>query len=142
MKLKVKTIDGQKLPEYAHEGDAGMDLRISENILVQPGGYGTVGTGVCVEIPEGCVGLVFPRSGLASSRGITLINAVGVIDSGYRGEVMLPIVNLGKAQAALEKGERIAQLVIVRFERCEVEQVEELEESERGTDGLGSTGTK
>ena len=105
------------------------------------GGSALVRTGVRVEIPSGCVGLVFPRSGLGSS-GITLRNAVGVIDSGYRGEVMAALWNTTGEEFECEKGDRICQMVVMPYVHCQVVSVEELSDTERGSDGHGSTGVK
>lgn len=141
-KLKVcMTEDAGYVPEYAHEGDAGLDLRAAEGGAVPAGGSSLVRTGVRVEIPSGCVGLVFPRSGLGSN-GITLRNAVGVVDSGYRGEVMAALWNTTDEEFRFEKGDRICQMVVMPYCPCEVVTVEELEGSERGTDGYGSTGVR
>ena len=141
MELKIMASDGMEPPAYAHEGDAGLDLRITEDVWLQPGQRMTVGTGVRVAIPEGHVGLVFPRSGLASKMGITLSNSVGVIDSGYRGEIGATLVNTDKKPHLLMAGERVCQLVIVRFEACRLDVVDSLDDTERGVDGFGSTGT-
>lgn len=132
--------DGE-VPTYAHDGDAGLDLRAAESVTVPAGGSALVRTGVRVEIPSGCVGLVFPRSGLGS-RGITLRNAVGVIDSGYRGEVMAALWNTTGDEFECEKGDRICQMVVMPYVPCQVVSVEELSDTERGSDGHGSTGVK
>lgn len=129
-------------PSYAHPGDAGMDLRITEDVVLAPGERRTVPTGIAVAIPEGCVGLVFPRSGLASKRGITLSNAVGVIDAPYRGEVCATLWNASDEVQELSKGERVCQMVIVKFETVTPVRSAVLPDSERGTGGFGSTGTK
>lgn len=134
--------DGCAVPKYAHEGDAGMDLRITERVRLYPGMRKTVGTGVSVQIPYGYVGLVFPRSGLASNYGITLANAVGVIDSGYRGEIKAPLYNIGSRPVTLNAGERVCQLVIVPFASVEPNVVPCLDDSERGDNGFGSSGTE
>lgn len=140
MRLNVKLTGDAELPRHAKPGDAGMDLRSQRAVEIMPRGTVMVGTGVHVEIPKGYVGLVFPRSGLASNRGINLTNNVGVVDSGYRGEIMLPLYNAGYSPAAVSKGERVAQLVIVPFATCECVKVDELGESERGETGFGSSG--
>lgn len=139
-KLNVKIEDGVEPPRYAHDGDAGLDLRISREVTLEPGGRTLVGTGISVEIPPGCVGLVFPRSGLAAKRGITLSNAVGVIDSGYRGEIRVALLNVSNETVTLEAGTRVAQMVVMPFVPCEVIAVDELGDTERGEDGFGSTG--
>ena len=141
MRLNVKLGDGAPLPRHARPGDAGMDLTSRETVEIAPQGTVMVRTGVRVEIPEGHVGLCFPRSGLASKRGISLTNCVGVIDSGYRGEIMAPLYNAGHELQVVERGERIFQLVIMPFVTCECVEVDELSDSERGEGGFGSSGT-
>ena len=138
---KLNVVCDGEVPTYAHEGDAGLDLRAAESVTVPAGGSALVRTGVRVEIPSGCVGLVFPRSGLGS-RGITLRNAVGVIDSGYRGEVMAALWNTTGDDFKCEKGDRICQMVVMPYVPCQVVSVEELSDTERGSDGHGSTGVK
>lgn len=139
-KMNVRLSDGAELPRYAHEGDAGLDLRITHDVTLNPGERATVGTGLAVEIPQGCVGLVFPRSGLASKRGITLSNSVGVIDSGYRGEIGATLLNQSDETATLDAGTRVCQLIVMPFVPCELVPCEELTETERGAAGFGSTG--
>lgn len=141
MELKVKLTDGAPLPRHAKPGDAGMDLTSRETVEIAPQGTVMVGTGVAVEIPEGYVGLCFPRSGLASKRGINITNCVGVIDSGYRGEIKAPLYNAGHELQVVERGERVIQLVVVPFETCECVEVDELSDTARGAGGFGSTGT-
>ena len=140
MQIKVKLTDGAALPRHARPGDAGMDLTTRQTVEIAPGGTVMVGTGVAMEIPEGYVGLCFPRSGLASKRGINLTNCVGVIDSGYRGEIMAPLYNAGHETQVVERGERIFQIAIIPFMTCECVEVDELSETERGDGGIGSTG--
>ena len=141
MQLKVKLSDGAPLPRHAKLGDAGLDLTTRERVTIPPHDTRKVRTGVRMEIPEGHVGLCFPRSGLASERGVTLANGVGVIDSGFRGEIMAPLHNLSEWHAqTVERGERVMQLVVVRFETCECVEVGELSETERGEGGFGSSG--
>lgn len=140
MKLRAVMEPGAGyVPGYAHEGDAGMDLKSTEDLHIPPDQSRLVRTGLHVEIPEGYVGLQFPRSGLGT-KGITLRNAVGVIDSGYRGEVLANVWNTSPQSFHVSKGDRVCQLVVVPCARCEVETVGELAESERGEDGHGSTG--
>ena len=136
--------DDDKIPTYAHEGDAGADLRaaIPEPVTIQPGKSEWVGTGVRAEIPCGHVGLQFPRSGLGCKHGICLANGVGVIDSGYRGEVRAKLLNLGAEPFAVNPGDRICQLVIVPYTKAKFWTVNELGESDRGEDGYGSTGVE
>lgn len=136
-----KLRDEAVLPSAAHPGDAGLDLRAAEGAKVDPGGRAKVPTGVAVAIPDGHAGLVLPRSGLASTHGLTLANAPGLIDAGYRGEVIVAVVNLDRDEpVVIEPGDRIAQLVIVEVPDVEPGWVEELPPSERGTGGFGSTG--
>lgn len=129
-------------PTYAHEGDAGADLRadMPDPLTIMPGDSAWVPTGVRVAIPEGHVGLQFPRSGLSCNHGICLANGVGVIDSGYRGEVRAKLLNLGREPFTVSHGDRICQLVIVPYSRARFWTVDELSESDRGADGYGSTG--
>jgi dUTP diphosphatase len=128
-------------PTRAHDDDAGYDLRASEAATLQPGGRVSVGTGVAVAIPEGHAGLVLPRSGLAARHGISLVNAPGLIDAGYRGEVRVLLLNTDRETAFdVAPGDRIAQLVIVRHEAPELVEVDSLDETVRGDGGFGSTG--
>ena len=134
--------DDARLPAAAHPGDAGLDLHAAEPARVDPaGGRASVGTGLAVEIPPGYAGLVLPRSGLAAKRGIALVNAPGLIDSGYRGEIRVLLLNTDPGQPFdVAVGDRIAQLVIVPF--VEADPVEsELSQSERGEGGFGSSGS-
>lgn len=140
-KIRVKMLSGLKTPAYAHEGDAGLDLRAAEDVTLQPGESKLIGTSVAVELPQGCVGLQFPRFGLGS-RGITLRYSVGVIDSGYRGEVKAALWNTTEDPFEVHAGDRICQLVVIPYVPCMLELTEELSESERGADGYGSTGVK
>jgi dUTP pyrophosphatase len=130
------------LPERAHPGDAGFDLRSAVDIEVQPGERAMVPTGLAVAIPEGHAGLVLPRSGLASKHGLTMANAPGLIDAGYRGELICAVVNLDREHPVkIGRGDRIAQIVIVAVPDLEAAWVEELPPSTRGAGGFGSTGT-
>jgi len=130
-----------RLPEAAHPGDAGFDLRSTVDVDVGPGERARVPTGVAVAIPEGFAGLVLPRSGLASRHGLTLANAPGLIDAGYRGEVTCAVVNLDRSETVqIRRGDRIAQLVIVPIADVSPVWAEELPRSERGPAGFGSTG--
>ena len=145
-KLFVKRLDGSTadiaLPSYATEHSSGLDLRTSEDVILQPGEYKLIPTGVAIEIPEGFEGQVRPRSGLALKYGIACLNSPGTIDSDYRGEVKVLLINLGKEVVRFQRGERIAQLIISSYERVDVELVEDLAESGRSTGGFGHTGTK
>lgn len=131
------------LPERAHPGDAGFDLRSIVDVDVAPGERAMVPTGVAVAIPDGHAGLVLPRSGLASRHGLTMANAPGLIDAGYRGEVVCAVVNLDReTPVTIARGDRIAQLVIVAVPDLEPAWVDELPPTSRGVGGFGSTGTR
>jgi dUTP pyrophosphatase len=133
--------DAAVAPVRAHPGDAGYDLYASEAATLGPGERASVGTGIAVEIPDGWAGLVLPRSGLAARQGISLVNAPGLIDAGYRGELRVLLLNTDRSEGfAVEPGDRIAQLMLVRHEAPELEEVESLEDSTRGGGGFGSTG--
>lgn len=135
--------DAATPPSRAHPGDAGYDLYAAEATRLGPGERGSVGTGIAVEIPDGWAGLVLPRSGLAAKHGITLTNAPGLIDAGYRGEVRVLLLNTdGDAPFDVEPGDRIAQLMLVRHEAPELEEVASLEGSARGAAGFGSSGRR
>lgn len=141
-RLLVHRIDEElPLPTYAHAGDAGLDLRARETVTLKPGERAVVPTGVAVAIPDGHVGLVHPRSGLAARHGVTLVNAPGTIDAGYRGEIKAILANTdAREPVVLERGARIAQLVVQRVETVEVVAVAALPPTERGDGGFGSTG--
>ena len=160
MEIKVKLTDGAPLPKHVRVGDAGMDLTSRETVEIVAGGTVKVGTGVWMEIPEGYYGEIVPRSGVASKRGITLANTPATIDSNYRGEIMLPLHNISpvgtwelidpdrceyrmvpNVPAIVERGERVAQIIIKRHETCECVEVNELSETERAANGFGSSGT-
>jgi dUTP diphosphatase len=131
-----------ELPSAQHPGDAGLDLRAAVDAVVQPGERVMIPTGVAVAIPEGHAGLVLPRSGLASKHGLTMANSPGLIDAGYRGEVICAAVNLDReAPVKVHIGDRIAQLVVVALPHVEPVWADELPESRRGESGFGSTGT-
>lgn len=142
VRVAVHRLDPDLPPlAYAHPGDAGADLFAAEDATLPPGGRALVRTGVAVALPEGYVGLVHPRSGLAARLGVTVLNAPGTVDSGYRGEIMVNLVNHDRTVAAkICRGDRIAQLVIQRVERAHFVDVGELPVSVRGTGGHGSTG--
>lgn len=137
----LRVVCDGKAPAYAHEGDAGLDLGASAHLTIMPHTSEMVPTGLKVEIPVGCFGLMAPRSGLGS-HGITLRNAVGVIDSGYRGEVLIPLWNTTDEPFEVVPGDRVAQLVIIPYVQCRVVRVDSLGDSERGEDGYGSTGVR
>jgi dUTP pyrophosphatase len=133
--------DAARPPAQAHPGDAGYDLHAAESARLGPGERASVGTGLAVAIPEGCAGLVLPRSGLAARHGIGLANAPGLIDSGYRGELRVLLLNADRTEPfEVEVGDRIAQLLLERFESPPAEEVESLDETPRGGGGFGSTG--
>jgi dUTP pyrophosphatase len=140
--VRVARLDPRaRLPTGAYEHDAGFDLYALEPRRLAPGGRGSVRTGIAVEIPEGCAGLVLPRSGLADRHGIALVNAPGLIDSGYRGEIRVLLLNTDQVEPfEVGEGDRIAQLVVVRVEPSSLEEVEELSGSDRGGGGFGSSG--
>jgi dUTP pyrophosphatase len=143
VELPFKRLDpAAELPAQAHEGDAGLDLCSTIDVEVLPGERAMVPTGLSVAIPDGHAGLVLPRSGLASRLGLTLANAPGLIDSGYRGEVTCAVVNLDRDQAVkIRRGDRIAQLVVVALPQILPSWVDDLPPSSRGEGGFGSTGT-
>ncbi len=145
-KLLVKRLSDSTadidLPSYATAHSSGLDLRTSENVILQPGEYKLIPTGVAIEIPEGFEGQVRPRSGLALKHGIACLNSPGTIDSDYRGEVKVLLINHGKEVVRFERGERVAQLIISSYERVEVELVGDLQETVRSSGGFGHTGTK
>jgi dUTP pyrophosphatase len=133
--------EGMPLPEQAHPGDAGLDLRSSIDVEIGPGKRAMIPTGLAVAIPEGYAGLVLPRSGLASRHGLTMANAPGLIDAGYRGEIICAVVNLDRDEGVkVARGDRIAQLVVVPVAELEPVWADELPESRRGERGFGSTG--
>jgi dUTP pyrophosphatase len=129
------------LPAYAHPGDAGADLVTAVDVTLQPGERALVPTGIAMAVPEGYVALVHPRSGLAARHGLSIVNAPGTIDAGYRGEVKVLLVNLDPAEPIeLRRGDRVAQLVLQRVEQAAFTEVEVLPDSVRGVGGYGSTG--
>ena len=141
IRLLVRRLDASvPLPAYAREGDAGLDLAAAHDVVLEPHGRALVATGLAVAIPAGFAGLVLPRSGLARAQGVTVLNSPGLVDSGYRGELKVLLVNHGAQPVTLRRGERVAQLVIQRVERAELVEVSELPPSERGAGGFGSTG--
>lgn len=142
MRLRYARLDpAARPPAQAHEGDAGYDLHALEAAVLPPGGRESVRTGIAVAIPDGHAGLVLPRSGLARDHGIALVNAPGLIDAGYRGEVRVLLLNTDPERAyAVEPAQRIAQLVIVAHAAPELVEVDALEETARGAGGFGSSG--
>jgi dUTP diphosphatase len=142
MKIQVRRLDADAvLPSYAHPGDAGLDLHATEEVTLKPGERATVATGLAIAIPEGFAGFVLARSGRALREGLALVNAPGLIDSGYRGEIKVVVVNLDNSEAIdIRRGEKIAQLVVQRVEQVDLDVVAELSSSQRGAGGFGSTG--
>ena len=144
MKIQVVNKGHQPLPAYATEQSAGMDLRanLDEPVVLRPLERRLIPTGIFIALPEGYEAQVRPRSGLALKRGITVLNAPGTIDADYRGEVGVVLINLGQEDFVVNDGERIAQMVVSRYEKADFIEVEALEETERGTGGYGHTGVK
>jgi dUTP pyrophosphatase len=142
VRVRVKVLDpGLGMPAYARPGDAGLDLRAAHPVTLPAGARGVVGTGIAVAIPLGFAGFVLPRSGLAREHGVSVLNTPGLIDAGYRGEIQVLLVNHDPArEVTLERGARIAQLVIQRVARAALVAVDELPPSARGAGGFGSTG--
>ena len=140
--VHIKLLDPElPAPAYAKPGDAGADLRSRIDFELEPGERALVPTGVAIALPEGYVGLVHPRSGLATKNGITIVNAPGTVDSGYRGELMVTLLNTDKTKSFhVQRGDRIAQLVIQKYEHATFTVVEELDQTERGSSGFGSSG--
>jgi dUTP pyrophosphatase len=143
MNLRIARLDERaRIPTRAHDGDAGLDLYALDDALLAPGARASVPTGIAVEIPPGQAGLVLPRSGLAARHGISVVNAPGLIDSGYRGEVRVLLLNTDRDQPfQVSAGDRIAQLVLVRVELLTPVEVDALSDSERGAGGFGSSGS-
>jgi len=144
MKVMIQLLDSEMpLPSYAHPGDAGVDLRSRIDCEIAPGERKVVPTGIGVAIPEGFVGLVHPRSGLAIKHGISMVNTPGTIDAGYRGEIQVILINHDLHESfKISRLDRIAQLVVQRAEQVEFEVVAELPESIRGSGGFGSSGVR
>lgn len=141
MKIKVKKLsEGAILPCYAHDGDAGMDVFSVEHCFLYPGDRKMVKTGLSFEIPKGFEIQVRPKSGLSLKNGLTILNTPGTLDSGYRGELGVILFNTTKEVYEIKNGQKIAQIILSRYEEAEVEEVKELGESERGEGGFGSTG--
>lgn len=142
LEVQLKMLDaGLEAPSYAHPGDAGADLRARVDVHLAPGQRKLVPTGVSIALPEGFVALIHPRSGLATKHGLTVVNAPGTVDAGYRGEIAVTLLNTDQENAIdLKRGDRIAQMVIQRVEYAQFVAVDQLSESVRGTGGFGSTG--
>lgn len=141
MQVRIKTESGV-LPAYETPGSSGMDLRawLTEPILLQPGQRALIPTGIRLELPEGYEAQVRARSGLAVKHGIGLVNGIGTIDSDYRGEIQVPLINWGQEAFLVENGQRIAQMIIAKYERIQWEAADRLEDTARGSGGFGHTG--
>jgi dUTP pyrophosphatase len=139
--LMTRLDPGLPVPAYARHGDAGVDLHTTADVTLAPGERALVGTGVAIALPLGYAGFVHPRSGLAARSGLSIVNAPGTVDSGYRGEIRVCLINLDpRTELVLHRGDRIAQLVVQRVEVARFVEVDVLPESERGIGGHGSTG--
>jgi dUTP pyrophosphatase len=142
LRVPVQQLDGTlPLPAYARDDDAGLDLHAAQTVTLAPGARALVPTGIALAIPPGFAGLVLPRSGLALRHGITVLNAPGLIDAGYRGEIQVLLVNLGQSDVTVQRGDRVAQLVVQRVERVALIVSPTLPTSQRDVGGFGSTGT-
>lgn len=144
-RIQVKIIsESGILPAYETIGSAGMDVRafLKESILLAPGQRALIPTGIRIELPMGLEAQIRARSGLSIRHGLAMVNGVGTIDSDYRGEIMLPVINLGNENILIENGDRLAQMVIARYERIEWEPTQKLNETERSEGGFGHTGIK
>ena len=142
MEIKVEKVNENiELPRYQHYGeDAGLDLHAAEELTIKSGEYKLIKTGLKIAVPKGYAAFVYPRSGLALKNGVTVLNADGVIDPGYRGELGVILINHGENKFEIKKGDRIAQLIIHRTFTVEWEKVDNLEKSQRGSGGFGHTG--
>ncbi len=140
MKVKVKNISGFELPHYETSGSAGLDIRSTESLMLEPGQRALLATGLFLEIPVGFEAQIRPRSGLAIKFGITMVNSPGTIDCDYRGEIKVILINHGQENFLIDRGDRIAQMVFAPILQISWEPVSTLNESDRGADGFGSTG--
>lgn len=141
MTESIEVLFSGAAPVYAHPGDAGADLVATDTVELAPGERATVGTGLRIALPNGYVGFVVPRSGLAAKHGITIVNSPGTVDAGYRGEIRVTLLNTDPSEAyAIAVGDRIAQLIVMELPRVRFVEVERLPGSERGDGGFGSTG--
>ena len=138
--IKIKKIADVKTPHYVHKGDSGVDLYAAEDYTLKPMERKLIGTGIKIEIPHGYEAQVRPKSGLAIEHGISHANSIGTIDSGYRGEIKVPLINLGDKAYKIEKGKKIAQMVFAKVEEAVFEEVDELGPTARNEGGFGSTG--
>jgi len=142
VKVKVKRLDPDlPLPRFAHPGDAGVDLYSTVDLVIKPGMRQIVPTGISISLPRGWAAFVQPRSGLAAKYGITIVNTPGLIDSGYRGEIKVILLNTDRENSfEIKRGDKIAQMVVQQVAEVEWEEVDELDPTSRGTGGFGSTG--
>ena len=143
VKIKIQKIkDNAIIPEYAHDGDAGVDLYSTEDYLLKPGERILVSTGIKIAVPRGYEAQIRPKSGLALKHGLSILNTPGTVDSCYRGEVGVIAINLGKENYKIEKNKKIAQMVINKVEEIEIEEVDELDATKRNDGGFGYTGLR
>ena len=140
LKVKIKKISDVKTPSYAHKGDSGMDLYAAENYMLKPMERKLISTGIKIAVPYGYEAQIRPKSGLAIEHGIGHVNSIGTIDSGYRGEIKVPMINFSDTPYSIEKGKKIGQIVFIKVEEALLEEVEELDVTSRNEKGFGSTG--
>ncbi len=136
----TKLFEDAQIPQYANKGDAGADLYSHEDAIIYPGKFILIGTGIALAMPVRWVGLIHPRSGLAAKHGITVLNSPGTVDSGYRGEIKVNLINLSGNPFVVSKGDRIAQIVFQQYEQADFLEVDSLDDTIRGIGGHGSTG--
>ena len=140
LKIKIKKVADVKSPSYAHKGDSGVDLYSAEDYILRPMERKLISTGIKIAIPPGYEAQIRPKSGLAIEHGISHANSIGTIDSGYRGEIKVPLINFGDKPYKIEKGRKIGQMVFAKVEEAVFEEVKELDATARGEGGFGSTG--
>ena len=140
LKVKIKKNDDIKTPAYAHKGDSGVDLYAAEDYQIKPMERKLISTGIKIAVPYGYEAQIRPKSGLAFEHGISQANCTGTVDSGYRGEIKIPLINFSNAPYKIEKGKKIAQMVFAKVEEAVFEEVDELEQTTRNEKGFGSTG--
>ena len=140
LKVKIKKVADVKTPSYAHKGDSGVDLYAAEDYMLKPMERKLIGTGIKVAVPHGYEAQIRPKSGLAIEHGISHANSIGTIDSGYRGEIKIPMINFGDKPYKIEKGKKIGQMVFAKVEEAEFEEVKDLDVTTRNESGFGSTG--
>lgn len=140
--VKIVNKSNNPLPSYATEGSAGMDLRanLTDKVIISPLQRKIIPTGIFIELPEGFEAQIRPRSGMAMNSGLTIVNTPGTVDCDYRGEILICLINLSEDVCAIRNGDKIAQMIIARYEKVNLIQVAELSNTQRGTDGFGSTG--